>query len=373
MSPPEQKETTVLDNNVKEGEIDIKQLALEGYYFEFPEKKYPKLPVFEHKDVGHLADPKKASLFDNATKVFDLTPNIGTEIHGIQLNQLTDQQKNDLGLLIAERGVVFFRDQKINPYEGKELGSYYGPLHIHNVGGHPPGLEEVLPIYYETFIAASQQISTPRNSLTKEPLMVGWHSDVSYELQPPGFTFLKIDILPGESGGDTIWSSGYAAYDRLSPELQKRIEGLEAVHSGKEQAAGAAAFGHTVRREDVEHIHPLVRTHPVTKLKALYVQPGFTRRIVGLNKHESDSLLQLLYDHIAGGYDFHVRFKWTEDTVAVWDNRVTSHVAIFDYLDSSEQRRHGWRITTQAERPYFDPESKSQKQVREEKRKQASV
>lgn len=196
--------------------------------------------------------------------------------------------------------------------------------------------------------------------------LLGWHSDVSYELQPPGFTFLKviclqtflqsskclsfkiqIDILPGESGGDTIWSSSYAAYDRLSPEIQKRIEGLEAVHSGKEQAAGAAAYGHTVRREDVEHIHPLVRTHPVTKLKALFVQPGFTRRIVGLNKHESDALLQLLYDHIAGGYDFHVRFKWTEDTVAVWDNRVTSHVAIFDYLDDGEQRRHGWRITTQ--------------------------
>lgn len=117
--------------------------------------------------MGHLADPKKASLFDNATKVFDLTPNIGTEIHGIQLNQLTDQQKNDLGLLIAERGVVFFRDQKINPYEGKELGAYYGPLyveyilffatflvltlfhrHIHNVGGHPPNLPEILPIYY---------------------------------------------------------------------------------------------------------------------------------------------------------------------------------------------------------------------------------
>ncbi|KAK4513485.1 uncharacterized protein ATC70_005486 [Mucor velutinosus] len=366
MSPPEQKETTVLDNTVEE-QIDIKQLALQGYYFEFPEKKYPKLPVFEHKDVGHLADPKKASLLDNATKVFDLTPNIGTEIHGIQLNQLTNQQKNDLGLLIAERGVVFFRDQKINPYEGKELGSYYGPLHIHNVGGLFEPIPEVLPIYYGKDIPANQYTKEFISRRTSD----GWHSDVSYELQPPGFTFLKIDILPGESGGDTIWSSGYAAYDRLSPELQKRIEGLEAVHSGKEQAAGAASVGHTVRREDVEHIHPLVRTHPVTKLKALYVQPGFTRRIVGLNKHESDSLLQLLYDHIAGGYDFHVRFKWTEDAVAVWDNRVTSHVAIFDYLDG-DQRRHGWRITTQAERPYFDPESKSQKQVREEKRKQAA-
>jgi sulfonate dioxygenase len=78
--------------------------------------------------VALRADPKKASLYDNATKVFDLTPNIGTEIHGLQLSKLTDQQKNDLGLLIAERGVVFFRDQDITPDQGKKIGSYYGPL-----------------------------------------------------------------------------------------------------------------------------------------------------------------------------------------------------------------------------------------------------
>jgi alpha-ketoglutarate-dependent taurine dioxygenase len=174
---------------------------------------------------------------------------------------------------------------------------------------------------------------------------LGWHSDVSYELQPPGFTFLKIDTLPGGSGGDTLWASSYAAYDRLSPEIKKTIENLQAVHSGKEQAAGAKAQGRTVRRQDTEHIHPLVRTHPVTGWKALWVQPGFTRRIVGLSRHESDALLKLLYDHLAGGYDFHVRFKWTEDAVAVWDNRVTSHAAIFDYTDFG--KRHGWRITTQ--------------------------
>lgn len=195
---------------------------------------------------------------------------------------------------------------------------------------------------------------------------IGWHSDVSYELQPPGFTFLKIDTLPsnqnGNVGGDTLWASSYVAYDRLSDDLKKRIEGLEAVHSGKEQAAGAAGQGHTVRRQDVEYTHPLVRTHPVTGWKALFVQPGFTRRIVGLNQHESDALLKLLYDHIAGGYDFHVRFKWTQDAVAVWDNRITSHAAIVDYLDFGI--RHGWRITTQAERPFYNPNSKSQKESR---------
>lgn len=84
--------------------------------------------MFEHNDVALRADPKKVSLYDNATKVFDLTPNVGTEIHGLQLSKLTDQQKNDLGLLIAERGVVFFRDQDITPDQGKKLGAYYGPL-----------------------------------------------------------------------------------------------------------------------------------------------------------------------------------------------------------------------------------------------------
>lgn len=191
-------------------------------------------------------------------------------------------------------------------------------------------------------------------------MTLGWHSDVSYELQPPGFTFLKIDTLPGNAGGDTLWASSYTAYDRLSPELKKRIEGLEAVHSGKEQAAATAAEGHTVRRQDIEHIHPVVRTHPVTGWKGLFVQPGFTRRIVGLDRHESDALLKLLYAHLAGGYDFHVRYKWSEDDVAVWDNRNTSHAAIFDY--NGQGTRHGWRITTQAERPHYDPKGKSRKE-----------
>ncbi|KAI9470666.1 MAG: hypothetical protein EXX96DRAFT_653767, partial [Benjaminiella poitrasii] len=172
--------------------------------------------------------------------------------------------------------------------------------------------------------------------------MNSWHSDVSYELQRPGFTFLKIDTLLGEAGGDTIWASS------------------------KEQAAAAVVQGHTVHRGDIEHIHPIARTHPVTGLKALFVQPNFTRRIVGFSKDESNALLKLLYGHIIGDYDFHVRFKWTENAVAVWDNRITSHVAIFNHLDYG--KRHGWRITTQAERPYYVPNSKSRRQVLTEKR-----
>lgn len=167
---------------------------------------------------------------------------------------------------------------------------------------------------------------------------------MTYENQPAGLTFLKIDTLPS-TGGDTLWASGYSAYDRLSPAMQKFLEGLEAVHSGQQQVDEALRAGHTVRRTVYEHVHPVIRTHPVTGWKSLFVQPGFTRRIVGLSKRESDLILKYLFEHIAGGVDFQVRFNWQENSVAVWDNRTTNHNAVFDYL--SIGRRHGWRVTPQ--------------------------
>ena len=143
------------------------------------------------------------------------------------------------------------------------------------------------------------------------------------------------------------------AYQRLSPEFQKRLHGLKAVHSGHEQAAAALARKSIVRREPVSNVHPIVRTHPVTGEKALYVNPQFTRRIVGFKKEESDYLLKFLYDHIALGADLQARVKWEKGTVVVWDNRVTAHSAILDWQDG--QRRHLARLTPQAERPYETP------------------
>ncbi|KAG0166119.1 hypothetical protein DFQ28_009011 [Apophysomyces sp. BC1034] len=334
--------------------LDLKQLAHEkGNYLVFPETKYPELEHFEHKDVGLKADPKKASLYDNAEKIFDVTPHIGTEVHGIQLSQLTDQQKDDLALLVAERGVVFFRKQDIDVHQAIELGKHYGPLHVHNTFGHPPTLPEIHVVYFDT--------ETPKKFFDSRSASHGWHTDVSYEEQPAGLTFLKIDTLPAV-GGDTLWSSGYAAYDRLSPAFQKFVEGLEAVHTGQGQVNEAIALGKTVRRKHVESVHPVVRTHPVTGWKSLYVQPVFTKHIVGLTKEESDAVLKHLYNHITGGVDFQVRLRWEEDTVAVWDNRVTNHNAIFDYLEIG--KRHGWRVTPQAEKPYFDPSSRSKKEAK---------
>jgi len=140
------------------------------------------------------------------------------------------------------------------------------------------------------------------------------------------------------------------AYQRLSPEFRKRLHGLKAVHSAHDQASNSKARGGICRREPITSIHPIVRTHPVTGEKALYVNPQFTRYIVGFKKEESDYLLKFLFDHMALSQDIQTRVKWAPGTVVVWDNRVTAHSAILDWSDG--QRRHLARITPQAERPY---------------------
>jgi sulfonate dioxygenase len=202
---------------------------------------------------------------------------------------------------------------------------------------------------------------------------------VSYELQPPSATSLKLIVGPA-TGGDTLWSSGYALYSSLSPGLQIYLEGLSALHSAVAQADGARAAGIPVRREPIETVHPVIRVHPVTGWKSVYVNPGmcqsppvrlfvfhgkvrwylltlptayhtlpyrtarivrsrrsfaticvsipvswspgFTRRIVGVPKAESDAILAFLYAQISENPDFQVRFKWEPNDVAIWDNRV---------------------------------------------------
>jgi sulfonate dioxygenase len=190
-----------------------------------------------------------------------------------------------------------------------------------------------------------------RNKLDKLTT-TGYHSDVSYERQPPGITILTLLSVP-PTGGDTGWTSQTAAYARLSTPIKTLLEGLRAEHSGFPQAEGARRDGKHVRREPILTQHPIVRIHPATGQKALFVNPGFTKRIVGLKQEESDALLKLLFKHIAQGQDFQVRIKWEEGTVALWDNRVTAHTAISDYNVHNPQEglRHGFRITTLADKP----------------------
>ncbi|KAL1719453.1 hypothetical protein EV715DRAFT_272624 [Schizophyllum commune] len=336
---------------------------------------YPPLEPFEHVDPGHRALAREREAIANGTiaegstplpsflrspnvTLSEITPNLGVEVSGVSLSQLDDAARDDLALLVARRGLVIFRNQQefidSSPEAYKEWGRYFGRLHIHPTSGHPEGHPEIHLVYRDentTFnFEREDSIST-----------LSWHSDVSYELQPPGLTTFFLIAQPharGEgleesfSGGDTLFTSQVAALKRLSPEFVEFLRGLKAVHSGFEQAAYSRAGnrGGIVRRDPVEHIHPLIRRHPVTGEEALYVNRQFTRRIVNLKREESEAILRLLYDHIDKSGDHQARLKWSPYTVALWDNRVTAHSAIVDFKDG-KQRRHGCRITPQAERP----------------------
>ncbi|PYH87461.1 tfdA family taurine dioxygenase [Aspergillus ellipticus CBS 707.79] len=312
----------------------------------------PNLTETPFVDRGLQGDPALPHLREAATAVIHLTPAIGTEIVGLQLTALTAAQKDELARLVAERGVVFFRDQAMDVHEQIAFAAYYGDLHIHQMAGIIPDLPWVHPIHKdETAVhGRSHQI---------------WHSDVSYELQPPGLTLLKMDTLPHAgpdgalAGGDTIWASGYALYEGLSPKLRAFLETLEARHSGLEQAEKARRTNGCLRRDPIETVHPVVRTHPVTGWKTLYVNENFTKEIVGLEKRVGDGLLDTLFRTVAEGYEFQVRWKWTPNAVAIWDNRATFHTGIFDYFP---HLRHGLRVAPQAERPHLDPDSVTRKE-----------
>ncbi|KAA8645886.1 TauD/TfdA dioxygenase family protein [Aspergillus tanneri] len=310
-------------------------------------EKYPPLQPFEHYDHGKDADPSFPDLLPEGKVELDhLTPTIGSEIKGIQLSQLTKEGKDQLALFVAQRKVVAFRDQDFAHLpidQALEFGGYFGRHHIHQTSGAPKGYPEIHLVHRGADDKSGSEF------LARSTNTVAWHSDVTFEKQPPGTTFLY--FLDGPtSGGDTLFADMAQAYKRLSPEFRKRLHGLKAVHSGIEQVHNSLNKGGIARRDPITSEHPIVRTHPVTGEKALYVNPQFTRYIVGYKKEESDFLLKFLYDHIALSQDLQARVRWRQGTVVVWDNRVTSHSALFDWEDG--QRRHIARITPQAEPPY---------------------
>lgn len=220
----------------------------------FPKVNWAPLELQEFEEKGFKADKSKKNLLGAATKVDHLEPAIGTELLGINLYELTDEQKDELALLAAERSVVILRNQPIDIHKQLDLGRYFGPLHKHATTPVPrqEGLEEVHVIYSD-----SSKRPDP-SAYTKTDL---YHSDVTYELQPPSTTILQVITAP-EKGGSTIFSSGYYAYDSFSPNFQKYLESLYAIHSSYEQANGSRAAGTHVRREPISTVHPVVRVHP---------------------------------------------------------------------------------------------------------------
>ena len=349
---------------------------LSNGYPSVPDKE--KIPVFldeafqirntEYPFVerGLNADPEKKALFGAAEKVINLTSKIGTEIVGLQLADLNEKQKDELALLVAERVVVFFRDQDLSPQKQLELGHYWGQVEVHAQVPRVPGLDGVSVIWLDynakhlTFKNNNHGNFDKKFSVFATQL---WHSDLVHEFQPAGITHLHNDAIPNV-GGDTVWSSGYAAYDKLSPALQEFLEGKEGVY--------ISAHGYIDRNDPfsgpkrIERTHPIIRTNPATGWKALFVNRGMTKSIVGLEPPESDVILNYLFNVLEKNADIQVRFDWKPTkpgfgTSALWDNRVSNHSTIWDH--EGLEPRHGTRVTSLAEIPFFDPKSKSQREA----------
>ncbi|TKA24214.1 hypothetical protein B0A50_05978 [Salinomyces thailandicus] len=277
---------------LEKADIDLSK----GYPDVFAVRDYDRPFV----DAGSRADPAKKSLLSAAKEVIHLTTHIGTEIARLQLKDLTDQQRDELALLVAERSVVFFRNQDLSPQKQLELGHYYGEVEVHPQVPCVPGLPGTTVIWPQ--LAASEKPTDFRN-----PIIDGKYA---------------------------VYRSAHTYLDREDP---------------------------TAGPKFIERSHPLVRTHPATGWKALYVNRAMTDRIVGLDKGESDAILQYLCQVYEGNVDIQCRFKWTPGTSALWDNRITMHNASYDY--EGLQPRHGTRVTSLAEKPFFDHNAPTRRQA----------
>jgi alpha-ketoglutarate-dependent taurine dioxygenase/ABC-type lipoprotein export system ATPase subunit len=282
----------------------------------------------------------------------DVTPlsgTIGSEIRGVDFTRPVDDATiAAIRAIWLERRVVFFPDQHLDPAQHRQAASYFGevtPAHpvIPGIDGHP----EVFEIDYgQAAKLAAQYGDVGRNR------GLHWHTDVTFVERPPSGSLLNAVVIP-PAGGDTLWTDQVAAFAALSPALQEFLSGLHAVHDGK------AAFTQVLEKEGEGEwdgevyasldpvVHPVVRTHPETGEKVLFVNPGFTSHIAELDRLESDALLAYLYEH-SSRPEFVVRYHWHEGDLGFWDNRATWHAVAGDFGD---QPRVIQRVTLRGDRP----------------------
>lgn len=265
-------------------------------------------------------------------QVRKITPAIGAEISGVDLaGPLSNAEASALHDALMAHQVIFFREQRMSVEQHKALGRLFGDLLVHpaakaEIEGHP-----------EIRVVHADATST---SVTGEV----WHSDLSCASEPPMGSILYLHETP-EVGGDTAFANMYLAYETLSEPIKRLCEGLSAFHTSTHVfSQGAYARSDKIMPEAV---HPIVRTHPVTGRKSLFVNRGFTTRIEGLAKHESGALLEMLLRHTETP-EFQCRFRWQRHSVAFWDNRCALHRATFDYFPNV---RHGHRVTIKGDRP----------------------
>jgi taurine dioxygenase len=273
----------------------------------------------------------------NSISIQPLNPVIGAELHGVDLREdLSDEAFRTIKDALNKYQVIFFRDQDITPEQHLAFGRRFGELHVHPSVRAKPRSEwsELLPVYADAHTAR----------------VVGdkWHTDVSCDEKPPYASILHLKIIP-ESGGDTLFSSMYAAYEALSDPMKNMLGALTATHDGAPNYSDRARRNresHSARL-DPTAVHPVIATHPFTGRKTIYVNSVFTVRINELSETESEAMLKFLFAHVTRP-EFQCRFRWQPDSIAFWDNRAVQHYAVWDYYPAV---RSGQRVTIRGDRP----------------------
>jgi taurine dioxygenase len=271
-------------------------------------------------------------------EVRPLTPTIGGEIHGIDLRwPLETTALRDVRAALLEWKVLFFRDQDITTEQHLDFARCFGTLEVHPFAPQKPGYPEVLAITHD------------RERPGKENT---WHSDVTWRLEPSLGSILRSLEIP-DVGGDTLFADMYAAYEGLSEAVKAKIEGRTAIHDFAHFRTGLRKRGKS--EAEIEEYnkayppaeHPVVRTHPETGRKGIYVNAAFTQYIVGMEREESDALLKHLYAQAAIP-EYQCRFRWGVNSIAFWDNRASQHYAVSDYWPAVRRME---RVTIVGDKP----------------------
>jgi taurine dioxygenase len=279
------------------------------------------------------------SLEIESLTLLPMTPTIGAEVEGVDLTRPLDARTvAAMRQALLDWKVLFFRDQDITTEQHLAFARNFGDLEVHPFAPQKPGYPEVLAITHDA------------NSRGKENT---WHSDVTWRLEPSLGSILRALEIP-PVGGDTLFADMYAAYDGLSDEVKARVEGRTAIHDFVNFRRGMRKKGMSEEeiaafdRQYPKAEHPVIRTHPETGRKAIYVNAGFTQHIVGMDKAESDALLAHLYAQAAIP-EYQCRFRWSKNAIAFWDNRSSQHYAASDYFPAVRRME---RVTVVGDRPY---------------------
>jgi len=266
-------------------------------------------------------------------KVEPLAPTIGGEISGVDLAEPLDRSLYaEIHAALLDRKVIFFRDQDITEQQHMAFARNFGELEV-----HPFATPSHIP---EMMVIAHGEKSRGRENT--------WHSDVTFRLRPAMGSVLRGVEMPAV-GGDTLFADMNAAYEGLSASMQRMLGELTAIHDFQRTFSRGLSPEklHEMRREHPPAEHPVIRTHPETGLKSVYVNRLFTSHIVGMNRDESTRLLEFLYS-LAGIPEYQIRFKWRNNSIAFWDNRAVQHYAVSDYYP---QRRVVNRFTIIGDKP----------------------